>query len=314
MSRRKQYFFDRYGEIADSLKGFFDGIESITQTAPETRIVYGIIFNEKRTQRFGKIPSFLESIQAFERGESNNIIFGSEYWPYYIAANPVPIVYGALTLIRAPLPTGEKEKPKTVNNEIDEESLETLLSFSNEIGISVFHNMDGVGASKLEAHWQGVTDSFQIEFAKREEINRYSGIYSMLDYPGENFVFTGKLKIKKSLELSRYLDSISIEDRKGRVPYTIILANNNIYIIPIRNENAGIDFNLNDKSRIGGYECGNCRYIALNKDDFKRIKDKEKVKLPNGEETELHVKEILKKSLFEKGKILKIANHILSKC
>ena len=307
----RKYLAERYGEKSGVLKGYLDGIESVIQPDNDSDIVYKLILNENRTKRFGGIPGFSESIHGFQRGEPNNIIFYNEYYPYHVAVNPVPISYGALTLIKE---KSAEVIPTTVNNEVCRGSLndlETLLRLSNETGTRVFHNMDGAGASKLEAHWQATTDSFQIEFIKREEINAYYGIYTLIDYPGDNVIFTGKQKIEKSLEFVEHLNS-------RRIPHNIILANNEIYVIPIKNEFAGKEFGLDIRSRIAGCEVGNCCYIALNRDDFNRIKNKEKIKIKKfkdgaevEEERELSVKEIIKEALFEKEKIIKESNTIL---
>jgi len=321
-SRRRAYLYERYGRIAAEfkvteglmLKDFFNGIETTTQTDSDSGLPHTLLFNEKRTERFGKIPSFVESIKTYLEGEPSNVIFAREYPLYYLAANPVPIVYGALTIIREPfLAYQDLKKFYTINNEVDEQSLETMLTMSDELRIRIFHNMDGAGASKIEPHWQAIMDSiFRVESARREELNRHYGIYTMPDYPGDNVIFTGQPKLEESLQFTQFLDSTSIENRNGRTPYVVLIAENEIYVIPVKDENAGAKLGLNARSRIAGYELGNCGYVALSMQDFERVKSKQPVKI-NEEERPLTVREILKSALYERGVVAKKANHILKR-
>lgn len=284
-------------------------------------VLYQIILNERRKEeeRVKNIQSFSESIEEFKKHCYNNTTVLFEYSLkdglndkplFYVSLNPRPIFKGALVLIR------NLDEGKTVDNEIDKEGLETMLSFSKLMNVVLWHNTMGSGVTIKEAHWQGFFyQTFDITQFQREELNG-SGIYTMPKYPGENFVFTGDYKIEKCLEVIEYLNTREFEDirpllsedlqprfyeKPKHTPYCAVIANDEIYLVPVKNEFAALSLGLG-RTRIGGAELGLPGVITIEDTDYNKINGGEIT--VNGRRMKLSPRKIHERALFENGIII----------
>ncbi len=281
-----------------------------------SNVMYQIILNERRKEegRVGSTQTFTESVEEFQKGNSYNTTvlfkYGIKDGPlFYVALNPRPIFKGALVFIR------DLAERKTVDDEIDKKSLETMLQFSQETGIKIWHNSSGAGATIKEAHWQGFFyQDFNISQFKQEELNG-SEISTMPNYAGENFVFTRR-QIEKCLEVIEYLNNRPFEDKRpllsedlkpkfyekpSHTPYCLVIANDEIYLIPIKNEYAALSLGLS-RTRIGGAELGFPGVITTEGTDYNKINGGETT--INGRRIQLSPRKIHEHALFEHGVIL----------
>lgn len=289
----------------------------------ESNVPYQIILNERRKEegRVGSMQSFSESIEEFKKGNYGNTTVLLEYniegGPlFYVALNPRPIFKGALVFIR------DLTERKTVDNEIDRKGLETLLHFSKETGVKIWHNSSGSGATIKEAHWQGFFyKDFNIRQFKREELNGF-GISTMPNYAGENFVFTGNQKVEKCLEVIEFFNNQGFEDMRpllsddlrprfyekpSHTPYCLVIANDEIYLIPVKNEYAALSMGLGS-TRIGGAELGFPGVITTEETDYHKINGGESI--VNGRKIKLSPRKIHENALFEHGiMIFKLGLH-----
>ncbi len=315
----KEELHRRYREKANSLIPYLKGKIDIEQFDVYLGITTKVMLNEGRSDREkSKFQSFADSNKNFKINVSRRItledelettvMFDKNLFPnYYIAANPAPIKYGFLVLIR------DTEEGRTVNDEVDMESLETMVRFAEASGASVYHNMGGVGATKMEAHWQAsLCEPFF--FVKTFEKSRLHncGLYTMKDYPGENFVFRGKDKVKNAFKLINYLNRRRFKEKivrpseirprlsenDNQTPYSVLIVNDKVYAIPVKNEQSPLDFGLEAKSRIAGCELGTMTYVALSRESFEKFAEKD------GKPAEILVKDIIANALFKKGELV----------
>lgn len=265
---------------------WLDSLNPLIKVETSNGIPYIVLYNPWREKRVNlkdkiEVPNFYESIKKFHEGQNNTVIFGEEYSPYYVLVNIFPLMVSHITI------ANELYNPHMrIDRRINSEDLETVIRLhENVAGLTIWHNMVGTAATFEDwEHFQGVNYTPPIRFAKKEARDSNSKIYTMPDYPGSNIVFNGERKLENTLKLIEKL----YDHGKS---HTIIIDDGYIYVIPVKDENAGSKMGLNEKSRLGGFEtCGS--YIALTYEDFEKFRKEE-----------ISVKDVLTRGLYKKEEL-----------
>lgn len=232
----------------------------------EEGIVYTAIFNPWREQRQKlreegriKIPSLSESIAAYQKGLKNTVLLGDSYLPYYILINIFALMADHITIAF-----------NTPNNyygsrrEIQKNDLETMLQIQEDLGLMIWHNMKGAGATILYwEHFQGISFKPSVRGAQKECHDSKAQRFFMPTYPGSHIILRGKQGIHETLETLNFLD-------RHELQYTLGIDDGFIYVTPVKNDVAGAALGLSEKSRIGGFETFGS-YVALTEADFDKV-------------------------------------------
>lgn len=229
-------------------------------------IPYGTLYNPWREKRVSlreklSVPDYYESIKRYHKSQKNTVIFGEDYEPYYILVNIFPLMANHVTVAH-----DSYNRDMQVNKRVEEKDLETVLKIQRRVpGLAIWHNMVGTAATfEYWEHFQGICFEPPIRSAAKKSRDSHSGIYTMSSYPGSNILFNSRHRIRNSLDLINKLYD-------KRISHTLLIDDGYIYVVPVKDENAGSCFGLNEKSRLGGFEtCG--YYVALSWDDFEKFK------------------------------------------
>ena len=270
-------------------------------------IPYEVVFNPGRKKRLEiqknkeiKIPGIGESLLQYQLGKKNTVLFPQDYKPYYTLVNIFPLGEGHITFAY--------EKRNDLNataRRIKRVDLEKMLTFSDDTGSFLWHNMVGTGASQpYWEHGQAMPSVPPLRHAIKEQHTLHNDVWHMPDYPGSNILFCGEHKIDTTLEMTRILYEKDIK-------HTLSIDRGIFYVIPVKDEVAGASFSLNPQSKMGGYETSG-RYVALDFNDFARFLVAEEIRelfIPlistpeEGAPPPVTVRSILEKGLYPRKEL-----------
>lgn len=183
---------------------------------------FNLFFSPKREARPNQLEEKAEEsccnmgkeISRWEK-KKDNMLDGRRYGDYLICSNLYPISTGHVVLIQ------KNHNKRAVNSD----DLKEVSRFGTGRGYGVWHNMEKAASTMPHDHFQAIPINFPIERLKFESYD--SDLAFVKDYPGDNKVFIGERRFSEAESQIRGLDRV-------KIPYTIIINPDFIYIVPIR--------------------------------------------------------------------------------